>query len=183
MRLTLALIVASVLLALPGHVEAKPRLFRFWADAHGTVLAGQGNHFDQQQGPYVGGAAQVGLAIIVFELYLDLNVFDTGRDEGELAPTMWNQLGAGINAPISLSNKLELFGRVNGALTSAPNRGDDSNGGFVFRGGGGLEFKATEVFRIGSAVYGGYHFFGSRENGDNGRHFMGQLYTRVQLGF
>lgn len=183
MRRLLAALISTLLLTLPTMAEAKPRLFRVWAAAHGSLLAGQGNHFEQQQGPYVGGAGQIGLAVIVFEVYFDANVFDTGRDQGELAPTMWNQLGAGINAPISLSDKLELFGRVNAALTSAPNRADDSNGGFVFRGGGGLEVKATEVVRFGGAAYGGYHFFGSRANGDNGRHFMAQLYTRVQVGF
>lgn len=182
MQRILVNLIALGILAAPSVADAKPRLLRVWADVHGTVLAGQGNYFDSQNGPYVGGGGQIGLALVVFEIYVDVNVFDTGRDQGEAAPTMWTQLGAGINAPVSLGPKLELFGRVNGTLTGAPHSLDDQNSGFVFRGGGGLEFKATEVIRIGGACYGGYHFFGSRENNDNGRHITGQIYTRFQLG-
>jgi hypothetical protein len=183
MHRLLASLTALALLSVSAAAEAKPPLFRLWADVHGSVLAGQGQYFDAQNGPYVGGAGQLGLAILVFELYLDVNVFDTGRGQGEAAPTMWNQLGAGINVPISLGGKLELFGRLNGSLTFAPYELDDSNGGFVFRGGGGLEFKATSTVRLGAACYGGYHFFGSRANNDNGRHIMSQLYTRFEFGF
>jgi hypothetical protein len=161
--------------------EAKPRLLRIWAQAHGTAIGGQGVYFEQN-GPYLGGAGQIGLALLVFEIYLDVNVFDTGRDQGEVGPTMWNQLGAGLNVPISFG-KLSLFGRLDAGLTFAPYADDNESGGFVFRGGGGIEFKATEAVRLGGACYGGYHFFGTRSANENGRHIMGQIYTRFELGF
>lgn len=176
----LAVALTALFLIAPSVAEAKPRLFRLWAQAHATALGGQGVYFED--GPYVGGAGQVGLALLVFEVYLDVNVFDTGRGAGEVGPTMWNQLGAGLNVPLSFG-KLSLFGRLDAGITFAPYAAEDDSGGFVLRGGGGLEFKATEAVRLGGACYGGYHFFGTRSANENGRNIMGQIYTRVEFGF
>lgn len=174
-------------LFVPAAADAKPSLFRVWLQTHGTVATGQGNYFDSAGRPAAGFGGQVGLQLIVFEAFADVNVFDIGRNRDENTATMWNQLGVGLNVPIDIVPKFRLFGRANATYAFAPFASDfdgtDDNRGFTVRAGGGLEGLPSKYFALGAAAYGGYHLFGTRQNNDNGRHFFGQIYARFDLGF
>ncbi len=183
---SLHLVAATALLAallLPAVADAKPGLLRLWLQGHGTVASGQGNYFDAVGEPRLGYGGQVGIQLIVFEAFFDVNVFDLGRDPGEQTATMWNQIGAGIVFPIQLHEKVQLFARANATYAFAPFGLADNNRGYTGRAGGGIDFFPVSSIAIGAAAYGGYHVFGSRTNNDNGRHVFGQLYTRFDLGF
>lgn len=186
-RPAFAALAACLVLGLaPGSAEARPKLIKLWLDAHGTLMNGQAAYFSNSDGPYVGYGAAVGVQVIVFEAFFDMNVFDLGRGPGEGNPTMFNMLGAGINAPVEIADKVRAFVRGNVAYTFAPYLSEfdttGDNSGFVVRGGGGLEYVPNRFIAVGAAGYGGYHVFGTRANGDNGSHLMVQLYTRFELG-
>lgn len=186
-RLAIAIAAAALALTLaPAKVEARPQLIRVWLDAHGSVANGQGRYFGSENGPYVGFGGAVGVQVIVFEAFFDVNVFDMGRDPDENNATMFNLLGGGVNIPLQLHSKVRLYGRANVAYTFAPyasrfeSTGD--NNGYVIRGGGGVDFLPNRFVAIGAAAFGGYHVFGSRADGDNGSHLLVQVYTRLELG-
>ena len=166
--------------------EARMQLFRVWGQVHGALANGQGNYFDAQDGPYVGYGAQIGAQVIVFEAFLDLNIFDLGRDVAEISPTYWNQLGVGFNFPLPLfaSDKVRMFARANVSYVYAPfnSIAGEDNRGFATRAGAGIEYVPTKFVAIGGAAYGGYHLFGTADNNDNGRHVLAQIYTRFEFG-
>ncbi|MCB9507238.1 MAG: hypothetical protein H6697_06145 [Myxococcales bacterium] len=192
-RAAVAALALVASLAIPATASARPNLLRLWGQFHGTVASGQGNYFVARNGPYVGYGGQLGVQLIIFEAYLDMNVFDLGGSPGEETATMWNQFAFGVNFPIPLfqSELVRLFGRADITYALAPydaTRDPDlgptygvDNRGVAGLAGGGLEFMPNKLFVVGAAAYGGYHIFGIADAGDNGRHVLAQLYTRIEL--
>ncbi len=181
----LALCLAFAVVIAPNRAEARPPMLRLWGQGHGALANGQGNFFGNENGPYVGFGGAVGVQVIVFEAFFEVNVFDIGRDAGEQHSTMFNVLGGGLNIPVSLHEKVRLFGRADLMYTFAPYdspyASTGENNGYTVRGGGGVDFLPNRFVAIGAAVYGGYHVFGTRAAGDNGSHLMMHLYTRFDL--
>lgn len=178
--------LAFIALALaPAEANAKPPVVRAWAQAHGVIANGHSNFFATQNGPYTGFGGQIGVALLYFEVYYDMNVFDLGRESDENTAMMWNELGGGINVPVRIVDKVQAILRLDAAWVRAPYNGTlgaDSTNGFATRGGAGIEYSPVRMLAVGGALYGGYHILGLRQNGDNGSHLIGQIYTRFNIG-
>lgn len=170
----------------PQEAHAKTKLLRLWGQTHATYLNGPGPNF--REVPNFGYGAQVGVAALIFEVYLDINMFQLGKKENHFQPSMWNEVGIGLNAP--LPSPHPNFGwalRGDFARAFAPVAAQtkaENVSPWHFRGGLQVDGKPTKFLAIGLGTYGGYHIASSnKEDPRNGFDFMMQLYTRFEFGF
>lgn len=174
------------MLALPATAEAKLPLLRVWGQAHGTWMTGQGIWFEDADGPRLGWGGQAGVGVLIFEAFLDVNVFQLSRRDGEPAQAMWNTLGAGLNAPFDIGDSgARLSARANVGYTFAPylSAGNAQSGGLQLGAGLDVDYFFTKVLAVGVSNELGFHRFEINESSrNNGVDWTTQLRFRIELG-
>ena len=146
-------------------------LFSVWLQGHSSAVAGDGPYFEATSIPVGGYGAELGLQILVLQIYADFTIMgqETAfiEQDGEMVEedvfVHWNHLGFGPRIRIPLpSDNFDLYALANANFLNADYVVDErvvQNQAWQFRGGGGAEVRLLPILWLGIDAQVGYHLF------------------------